>query len=127
MAHWPVGQATYAYGVGRWVVVLCLVALGLAACGTTTQTVTGVLVEEGGPYPGIHALVPGSIRLVGTPGTFSTDAGRNGTFSLEAPTGTYRIEGRPANWSESGYPCGGQQVTVTAGKTLQTTVACEVP
>lgn len=113
--------------MGRWAALLFLLALGLAACGSTTQAVTGVLVEEGGPSPGVHTLVPGDIKLSGRLGTYSTTAGRNGRFSVEVPPGSYHILGRPSYWGLPGYPCGGPQVIVKPGATVQTTVICEFP
>ena len=114
--------------MGRRIALLCLFAVGLAACGDTTQTVTGVLVEEGGPPPGVHTLVPGDIKLSGSLGTYTTVAARNGRFSLEVPPGTYHILGRPAHWEGSPeYPCGGQHVIVKAGTNIQTTVTCVFP
>jgi hypothetical protein len=114
--------------VGRRAALLFLLALGLAACGSTTQAVTGVLVEEGGPSPANHTLVSGDIKLLGPHGTYTAVAARNGRFSLDAPPGAYHIQGRPAHWTGSaGYPCGGQQVILKAGTNIQTTVACVFP
>ena len=120
--------------MGRPAALLFLLALGLAACGSTTQAVTGVLVDEGGPSPGVHAPVSGDIKLSGPLGTYSTTAGRNGRFSVDAPPGKYHILGRPAYMRISVYPgkpavypCGGQQVIVKTGINTQTTVACVNP
>src|SRR5271169_2065415 len=105
----------------------CLVGMASSACGQTGPTVTGTLVEEGGPTPGVSTPTSGNIRMSGPTGTFSATAGHDGTFSLQVPAGTYSIEGRPSTWPLSGYPCGGQQVTLVAGKTMQTTVVCSFP
>jgi hypothetical protein len=114
--------------VGRRIALLCLFALGLAACASTTQTVTGVLVVEGSPSMARHILVPGSIKLSGPLGTYTAVAARNGEFSLEAPPGTYHIQGRLTHWTGSAaYPCGGQQVILKAGTNIQTTVTCLLP
>ena len=118
----------------RRAALLFLLALGLAACGGTTQAVTGVLVDEGGPSSANHTPVSGDIKLLGRLGTYSATAGRNGRFSVKAPPGSYHILGRPASMRISVYAgkpavysCGGQQVIVKAGTNTQTTVACVFP
>ena len=112
----------------RSAALLCLLALGLAACGSTNQAVTGVLVEEGGPSSGLHTLVPGYIKLSSAHTTYLVVAGHHGGFSVPVVPGTYRIVGRPANLAGVfAYPCGGQRVIVKAGINVKTTVTCEFP
>lgn len=109
--------------------LLVTISVAVAACsGRTTTTLSGVLVEEGGPRPGGHTLVAGEIKLSAASGTFSASAGHNGRFSVAVPVGTYTVQGRPAHWPLPGYPCGGQKVFVpSTGKTIQTTVVCTFP
>jgi len=108
--------------------LLCLLTLALPACGSSTQTtVTGVLVEVGGPSPGFHSLVPGYIKLSGAQTTYLAVAGHHGGFSVEVVPGTYRIVGRPASLAGVfRYPCGGQKVAVKTGTNVHTTVACPI-
>ncbi len=76
---------------------LFLLAWALAACGNSTQTVTGVLTEEGGPSVAVHVLVPGYIKLTGAHHTYLAIAGRRGGFSVRVVPGTYRVAARLAN------------------------------
>jgi len=105
-----------------------LVFLG-GACGSSTGTVTGVLLEVGGPPPGHSTPVGGTIRLSGSSGTFSTQANGDGRFSVAVPPGTYTIQGRPDHWGTApGFPCGNDDVTVpTTGRSVATTVQCPIP
>jgi len=116
--------------VGRRIALLSLVALCVAACGSTTQSISGVLVQGGGAAPSTHAPVPvpGYIKLSGPHATILAVTDRSGKFSLNAPASTYHIRGRPAASSGSfTYWCGGQQVVIKTGSSVRATVSCDVP
>ena len=109
--------------------VLVLLALVAGACSSgSSGSVTGVLVEEGGPNPNNHTPVAGTVELKSSSGTYSAAAGSNGRFTVSAPPGVYDLQGRPENWTAGGYPCGGLQVTVTGGGSAKgASVTCTFP
>ena len=53
--------------------------------------VTGLLVEFGGPSPGIRLLVPGHVTVAGPAATQTVTANRHGRFRFSLPPGVYHL------------------------------------
>jgi|SRR5215469_2334540 len=59
--------------------------------------VIGLLVEFGGPGPGVRLLVPGHVTATGPATTQTVIAARHGRFRFLLPPGVYRLTGRVNN------------------------------
>jgi hypothetical protein len=99
----------------------------LPACTESPQpdgVVTGLLVEFGGPSPGIRLLVPGHVTATGPAATQTVIADRHGRFRFSLPPGVYHLTAQ-----SGGARCGRiQPVRVLAGKVTQgANVLCSVP
>jgi len=86
--------------------------------------VTGLLVEFGGPSPGIRLLVFGHVTAAGPAATQTVPASRHGRFRFLLPPGVYHLTAQ-----SGGVRCGRvRPVNVLAGKvTRGANVLCSVP
>src|SRR5580658_6993283 len=75
---------------------LAVLVGGAATAATGSNgSISGRLELVGGPYPGIHRGVPGTIRFVGPQGqTFNTTASKHGRFTDSLPPGKYLVTGQ---------------------------------
>jgi hypothetical protein len=87
-------------------------------------TVTGLLIEFGGPSPGIRLLVPGHVTATGPAATQTVTANRHGRFQFSLPPGIYHLTAQ-----SGGARCGRvrpvrvRPATITRGAN----VTCSVP
>lgn len=63
--------------------------------------VTGLLIEIGGPSPGIRLLVPGHVTATSPTATQTVTAGLHGRFRFSLPPGIYHLTAQ-----SGGVPCG---------------------
>ena len=120
----------------------CGAASGQVVTGPApVGTVTGTFVREGGPLgPGgrqpAEVRLPGLIQFItANKQTFKVTAGKNGTFEVRLPTGTYSVVGRSPDIEEVDGNGPGREtpcsvplsVKVTSGHTSKITVTCVVP
>jgi hypothetical protein len=86
--------------------------------------VIGLLVEFGGPGPGIRLLVPGHVTATGPAATQTVIADQHGRFRFLLPPGVYRLTGRANNVRCVRV----RKVRVREGTVTQgATVTCSVP
>ena len=116
------GSTTAAVRLFRALVMLGILALLVTACSKPTGTITGHLYRVGGPPPGAPSPMPGTIYVSGRDSPVT--AGSDGSFSVVAPPGTYRLSGR----SLDGGLCRARRtVTVQAGARVKMDVICDIP
>jgi hypothetical protein len=86
--------------------------------------VTGLLIEFGGPWPGVRLLVPGHVTATSPAVTRTVIASRHGRFRLSLPPGIYHLTAQ-----SGGARCGRiRAVRVRAGTlTRGANVTCSVP
>jgi hypothetical protein len=110
--------------LSRSLAVLGMLAFVTAACSTPTGTITGHLFMVGGPGPGIHSPMLGTIYVSGH-GT--VDAGPDGSFSVTVPAGTYTLSGRTPDMNGGKFPChASHSVTVHTGTLVKIDVICNI-
>ena len=86
--------------------------------------VTGLLIEFGGPSPGIRLLVPGHVTAPSATVTQTVTASRHGRFRFSLPPGVYHLTAQ-----SGGARCGRvRAVRVRPGTvTRKANVMCTVP
>jgi Carboxypeptidase regulatory-like domain len=86
--------------------------------------VTGLLIEFGGPSPGIRLLVPGHVTATSPAATQTVTASRHGRFRFSLPPGVYHLTAQ-----SGGVRCGRvRAVRVRPGTvTRGANVTCSVP
>lgn len=107
------------------IVVMVVLALGLAACTSSPQsvptgTVTGRFVAIGG-LTAVPRPLSGAVTANSTSGhSFTVEVGKSGNFLLSLPAGLYRVTGHTPMVTVNGVEptCGAwePQVRVRAGK-----------
>jgi hypothetical protein len=102
-------------------------------------TVTGTYWLYGGPVrlgdPDPQATIAGTITATGSTGKFTARAGANGRFTLHLVAGRYLLTGWTPHVNlvsqngsvSNGSDCGSTEITVHAGRHVNTLVACIVP
>lgn len=99
----------------------------LPACAPAAEpygAVVGLLIEDNGPNPGPHPLVPGHVTATGPAATQTVTASRNGQFRFSLPPGTYHLTAR---WGSARCDRA-QPVRVRSGAiTSDTDVTCSLP
>jgi hypothetical protein len=111
----------------RFVAALAaVVMLLLPGCTQASKrgVVTGLLVEFGGPGPGVRLLVPGHVTAAGAAATETVLADRHGRFGFVLPPGVYQLTAQ-----SGGARCGRvRPVRVRSGTvTRGANVTCSVP
>ena len=93
----------------------------------TSATLTGHLLEVGGPAPGSARPVSGSITLDG-PVSRHVTVGPDGKYSVVVPVGTYAVTGAMGDDASSSVGCRtiADAVTLAAGETVAADVICSV-
>jgi hypothetical protein len=88
---------------------------------------TGSVRAIGGPPPGVDIAITGTVTAVGASGR-RWRATTNGTrgFSLDLPSGTYRVSGTGKGANGTGYTCG-MPIPVTVAPRATTPVAVVCP
>ena len=122
-------------------VMLALAATSLTAACTTTHarpttptsspasnaTLTGRLIEVGGPAPGLARPVPGSVNIDG-PVSRHVTVGPDGKYVAVLPAGTYTVTGAMGQDTNSPGGCRtiADTVTLAAGQPVVSDVVCSV-
>jgi hypothetical protein len=106
-----------------------ITSLVLAGCSNgpsgPTGTVTGHLVMAGGPAPGVTVRVPGTITAVSPSRTQQASAGKDGSFTLVLPAGTYTLSGTSPQYDDGHGKCvAAAPVTVRQGAVTRADVTC---
>lgn len=87
---------------------------------------TGVLETAGGPSPGGHIPLAGTVDVTGSKGTYTTPTRPDGTFSLKVPSGLYNVTGHSARFGTGAQLCRATQlVHVLSGKSSVVAVLCQ--
>jgi hypothetical protein len=100
------------------------------SASSTIGTVAGKLLMVGGPSPGIHRGLAGTIaihaRAESGPVVATMAVGARGAFRVDVPPGLYVLTGRTPTLV--GLVCRGERrVTVEAGHMVTVQVICPVP
>jgi hypothetical protein len=117
--------------------MLALAATSLAAACTTTHprpptpipspassaTLTGRLIEVGGPAPGLATPVPGSVNIDG-PLSRHVTVGPDGKYAAALPVGTYTVTG--AMGQDTNSPGGCRTIADTVTLALGQAVVSDV-
>jgi len=122
-------------------VMLALAATSLAAACTSTHagpttptsspasnaTLTGRLIEVGGPAPGLARPVPGSVNIDG-PVSRHVTVGSDGKYAAVLPVGTYTVTGAMGQDTNSPGGCRttADTVSLAAGQAVASDVVCSV-
>jgi hypothetical protein len=122
-------------------VMLALAATSLSAACTASHarpstptsspasnaTLTGRLIEVGGPAPGLARPVPGSVNIDG-PVSRHVSVGPDGKYAAALPVGTYTVTGAMGQDTTSPGGCRtiADTVTLAAGQAVVSDVVCSV-
>ena len=92
--------------------------------GSHRGTVRGRLVFVGG-ISTTERLLPGVVTFRSRNGDIQTVTTRDGSFSIDLPTGHYKVAGRSPQFQSDAALCGdGKEVDVRADRTSVVTVRC---
>jgi Tol biopolymer transport system component len=90
-----------------------------------TGTISGHLFAVGGPAPGLHRPLPGTIFVSGS-ADFHAEVGSDGSYSLVVPAGTYAVSGRSPLYQAGHLVChASSPVTLTSGSVVKADVFCQ--
>lgn len=89
-------------------------------------TISGHLYWVGGPQPGAHHPLSGSISGRGA-GKFTVTVGSDGSFTVIAPAGRYALIGRSPSYNGGAGTCHATSpVIITSGQSTTADVFCQV-
>lgn len=87
--------------------------------------VNGQLLMVGGPSPGMHRPLSGTITLRGKQGSVEARAGNDGRYTVELLAGVYELEGRSPRYG-TGKCLAASPVAVVPSRTVRIDVLCQV-
>jgi hypothetical protein len=92
-----------------------------------TGILHGRLLAAGGPSIALPRPLPGTVTVTGPHGQQSVTVGKDGTYSLAAPPGSYTITGHSPRYGDNTATCKttAKTVRLTTGKTQTRDVLCQ--
>lgn len=93
--------------------------------GPPAGVVNGQLLMVGGPSPGMHRPLSGTITLRGKQGSVETRAGNDGRYTISLPSGVYEVEGHSQQYGSAKCQAA-SPATVAPSRTVRIDVLCQV-
>lgn len=112
-----------------------LLALGNALTGLPVSTpasgtIAGHLRQVGGPPPGVNRPVPGTVTISGGSTTKELQVGKDGSYTVDVPPGTYTVVGHSPTTLGGGstqLPCPARgDAVVTSGASTTSDAICSI-
>jgi hypothetical protein len=94
--------------------------------GPARGTISGSLLEVGGPAPGLDVAIPGAISVESATASAAASTS-TGDFSVDVPAGTYTVSGTSPRYNGGLSKCYAEgPVVVRRGRTTTVKVICAV-